>query len=183
MTGGCFIVFEGPDGVGKTTMITQLKDMLEVAGYPVRVYAEPVDLFVFERATKSLDKVHQLIGFVHSRFYNLFYRVIPALEAGYVVLQDRYYPSTLVYQPLINLRYMQEIMEEALPEPDMLFLLYDEPDRIYRRIKESHDLNVREISQLLTRYNVVYNRITYPKMRVKLTDVKIVFNRIKELLE
>jgi len=180
---GRFIVFEGPDGVGKSTMIAQIKQRLSAEGYPVKVYSEPVDLYTFTRAIESVDKVHQLIGYVHSRFYNLFYRVTPALETGHIVLQDRYYPSTLVYQPLINLRYMQDIMETALPEPDILFLLHDMPDRIYRRIKSTHNLSEGEISQLLTRYNVVYNRIRYPKMRVRLEDVEIVFNRIMEMME
>jgi len=180
---GRFIVFEGPDGVGKSTMIAQIKQRLSDEGYPVKVYSEPVDLYAFTRATESVDKVHQLIGYVHSRFYNLFYRVIPALEAGHIVLQDRYYLSTLVYQPLMNLRHMQDIMEAALPEPDMLFLLYDIPERIYRRIKDTHELSEGEISQLLTRYNIVYNRIRYPKMRVKLDDIEIVFNRIVGMIE
>ncbi|WP_430868307.1 dTMP kinase [Demequina aurantiaca] len=104
---GFFVVFEGGDGVGKTTQIERLVALLrspEGGAHDVVTTREPggTDLgrelrqavmhggHVAPRAEALLyaaDRAHHVASLVR-----------PALEAGSVVVQDRYFDSSIVYQ-------------------------------------------------------------------------------------
>ncbi|WP_061962961.1 dTMP kinase [Demequina aurantiaca] len=104
---GFFVVFEGGDGVGKTTQIERLAELLrsEAGGsHDVVTTREPggTDL------GRELRQVIMHGGHVAPRAEALLYAadrahhveslVRPALEAGSVVVQDRYFDSSIVYQ-------------------------------------------------------------------------------------
>jgi len=102
---GCFIVVEGPDGVGKTTLASRLANRLRSAGADVLEVREPGGTPVAEAArTVALDPdldatpLAELFLMLTARA-DLVARVIrPALESGTVVLGDRYELSTWAYQ-------------------------------------------------------------------------------------
>ena len=102
---GCFIVVEGPDGVGKTTLASLLVDRLRSAGAEVLEVREPGGTPVAEAArTVVLDPdldatpLAELFLMLAARA-DLVARVIrPALEAGKIVVADRYELSTWAYQ-------------------------------------------------------------------------------------
>ena len=100
-----YIVIEGPDYAGKTTLIENIKQKLESEGTKVVVVREPGGTPLAEKlrdmvrageATGSSDCEMFLMLAARS---DLFYRcVLPALEEGAVVIGDRGTPSTFAYQ-------------------------------------------------------------------------------------
>lgn len=102
---GLFIVFEGPEGSGKTTQLQRLYRRLRRAGIPVIRTREPGGTRLGERlrtllkrADEDLAPETELFLFLAARAQLVNTVIRPALAAGKVVLCDRYSPSTLAYQ-------------------------------------------------------------------------------------
>jgi dTMP kinase len=100
-----FIVVEGPEGAGKSTLIRWLAAQLLADGRQVVTVREPGGTPVAEAARKlALKSRHDMalaaeLFLVLAARADLVERVIrPALEAGQVVLADRFGLSTLAYQ-------------------------------------------------------------------------------------
>ena len=102
---GRFIVVEGPDGVGKTTLVSRLGARCRSAGLELLEVREPGGTPVAEAARDVVlnpdlhaTPLAELYLMLAARA-DLVARVIrPALEAGKVVLADRYELSTWAYQ-------------------------------------------------------------------------------------
>lgn len=102
---GRLIVFEGADGVGKTTQAARLVERIRAAGRAVLSVREPGGTPLGdELRTILLDPAHDIAPpaeamlFMASRA-QLVRRVIqPALAAGTVVVLDRFFLSTYAYQ-------------------------------------------------------------------------------------
>lgn len=132
---GCFISFEGPERVGKSTQISLLKTWLEERGQSVMLVREPGGTPVGERIRSmvldpAMDPLPltDVLLFAAARS-ELVARVIrPALEEGRVVLADRYVDSSLAYQTYgagVPREVVQGINQWATGglEPDMTVLL------------------------------------------------------------
>ena len=102
---GCFIVVEGPDGVGKTTLASRIAQRIRSDGGDVLEVREPGGTPVAEAARHAaldpgLDAtpLAELFLMLAARA-DLVERVIrPALASGKIVLCDRYELSTWAYQ-------------------------------------------------------------------------------------
>lgn len=113
---GTFVVVEGPEGAGKSTLVRALSARLLVEGQRVLTVREPGGTPVAEAARKvalrsrhDLSAAAELFLFLAARA-DLVARVIrPALEAGQVVLADRFDLSTRAYQ----------VAGRGLPSPDV----------------------------------------------------------------
>lgn len=146
---GHLFVFEGQDGVGKTTIMKQVSDALKVKGFGnIECYREPT------RQTPESEKILKLIGdkdffkqpdadaqlrplYQADRMYNVKENLIPALERGAIVLQDRYFHSTAVYQRDKKLS-MKDVLEYnrvtcKVPEPDLTFIFKVPPSELVTR--------------------------------------------------
>lgn len=102
---GRFITFEGGEGVGKSTQVRLLRETLEARGVPCLFTREPGGTEVGERIRgllkdESLDMTDmtELLLFEAARRENTERVIIPALEAGKLVVADRYIDSTTAYQ-------------------------------------------------------------------------------------
>jgi dTMP kinase len=102
---GMFVVVEGPEGAGKSTLVRWLAAQLLADGRQVVTVREPGGTPVAEAARKlALKSRHEMalaaeLFLVLAARADLVERVIrPALEAGQVVLADRFDLSTLAYQ-------------------------------------------------------------------------------------
>src|SRR5690606_8524876 len=103
---GLFIVLEGGEGVGKTTQAALLGEWLRYAGVPFAATREPggtpvgeaIREVVLGRADLDMPAEPELLLILAARAAFVRDVVRPALEAGKVVLADRFALSTLAYQ-------------------------------------------------------------------------------------
>lgn len=104
---GLLITFEGGEGAGKGTQVQLLKKHLEEQGHTVELTREPGGTAVGERiryllkhdeAGKTMRDQTELLLFIAGRAQNYFERILPALEAGRVVICDRFIDSSVIYQ-------------------------------------------------------------------------------------
>ncbi len=102
---GKFLVFEGPDGSGKTTQMRRLHATLSDADIPVLEVREPGGTAIGEQIrqvllhTKAEMTIRcEMLLYMASRAQLVEQRIKPALAQGHVVLSDRYVQSTLAYQ-------------------------------------------------------------------------------------
>jgi len=106
---GRFIVFDGPDGSGKSTQLARFIDDAEQAGLTVCEVREPGGTHIGEEIRKVLlDARHEqshpidlrceMLLFMASRAQLIAERIAPALERGELVVADRFISSTLAYQ-------------------------------------------------------------------------------------
>jgi dTMP kinase len=111
--GHLFIVVEGPNGVGKTTSTRALADQLGATGVRVMVTSEPSGT-PFGRLIRSgesdLTGRALALAVAADRADHIHREIWPALQAGLVVISDRYVQSSLVLQRLDGLE-LEEIWQ------------------------------------------------------------------------
>ncbi len=145
---GKFIVFEGIDGAGKSTQVELLKKKLEAMGRRVALTAEPTDLesgralreALSGRVKKSeceMATMFVLDRIAHNKCAENGIEAL--LEAGYDVISDRYYYSTLAYQGQTTNYSWVKAMNTLCPEirrPDLCIYLDLLPERSLARISK-----------------------------------------------
>jgi dTMP kinase len=105
-TPGVFVVFEGGDGVGKSTQVERLCAWLHVRGREVVRTFEPGDsglgrqvrAIVLDPATGEVDPRAEALLYAADKAQHLASVVRPALARGAVVVCDRYVDSMIAYQ-------------------------------------------------------------------------------------
>ncbi|MFN8532028.1 MAG: dTMP kinase [Dehalococcoidia bacterium] len=138
-----FLVLEGLDGAGTTTQRSLLTTSLRKRGLTVLETWEPTDGPVgqvirrFLTGAIALDPAALALLFAADRLDHLRREVRPALEAGNVVVCDRYLLSSLAYQSIdLDGDWVARINREA-DQPDLTIVLAISPeaalDRITRR--------------------------------------------------
>lgn len=103
---GRFITFEGMEGSGKSTQIALLAARLREAGRRVTLTREPGGTLIGDQVraillnpdNKALDPTAELLLYAASRAQHLRELILPALDAGGIVLCDRFSDATLAYQ-------------------------------------------------------------------------------------
>lgn len=101
---GTWVVFEGGDGVGKTTQLEILAEWLSMRHPHVFTTREPGGTELGRELRLALmhgDHVApraEALLYAADRAHHIHTLVRPALERGAVVLQDRYLDSSIVYQ-------------------------------------------------------------------------------------
>ena len=106
MKNGIIISFEGPDGAGKTTVLEQFLPVLQEKGYDIVTTREPGGVEIAERIRDvildvnhvAMDSKTELLLYMAARRQHYVEKVLPALEAGKVVLIDRFIDSSIAYQ-------------------------------------------------------------------------------------
>ncbi len=162
---GTFIVVDGPDGAGKTTLVGRLASRLRAAGHEVLEVRQPGGTPVAEAArAAALDAdmhaspLAELFLILAARADQVEKVIRPALERGQVVLSDRYDLSTEAYQiagrglPRDRVMEANELATDGL-RPDLTIVLDlpaevglkrqardgKVPDRIEREGREWHE--------------------------------------------
>src|SRR3954466_4939990 len=107
MARGAFITFEGSEGCGKSTQVLRLAARLEQQGGRTVLTREPGgtaigekirDLLQFAPESFAMTRETELLLFEASRAQLVRETIAPALEQGHVVISDRFFDSTTVYQ-------------------------------------------------------------------------------------
>jgi dTMP kinase len=102
---GTFITFEGIDGSGKSTQLRLLGNFLRANGCNALLTREPGGTTLGLRlraalldAMEEVDPLTELLVFAADRAQHVRRLVVPALEAGRLVISDRYADATVAYQ-------------------------------------------------------------------------------------
>ena len=137
MARGAFITFEGSEGCGKSTQVLRLAARLEQQGVRTLITREPGgtaigekirDLLQFAPESFAMTPETELLLFEASRAQLVRETIAPALEQGTVVISDRFFDSTTVYQGVARKlapQIVQTLNAFAIGDarPDVTFLL------------------------------------------------------------
>lgn len=104
---GILISFEGSEGAGKSTQISRLAKLIETTGQEILVTREPGGTEIGEEIRHLLKHAHsgsnmhpetELLLFAAARAQLVREKLLPNINAGKVILCDRFLDSTTVYQ-------------------------------------------------------------------------------------
>ncbi len=139
MKKGKFIVLEGPDRCGKSTQAKLLVNYLIEQGKDVLLTREPGGTATAERIRQmvlepgtNITPMAELFLYEASRAQHTQEKILPALEAGKIVICERYTMSTCAYQGYgrgIDLKIIDTLNKIAtlglVPDLTLVFLMSD----------------------------------------------------------
>jgi dTMP kinase len=134
--GGVFIAFEGGEGAGKSTQVRRLQEWLTEEGLVARATLEPggtplggrIRAIVLDPASAGLSSRAEALLYAADRAQHVHDVLRPALDAGEVVISDRFVDSSLAYQgagrtmPMDDVRQLSRWATQGL-RPDLTVLL------------------------------------------------------------
>jgi dTMP kinase len=150
---GIFVSFEGGEGCGKTTQVKRLKRRLESMGREVIAVHEPGfteigsairHLLLHSKEGNGIQPATELLLFEASRSQLVTEVIRPSLAKNIIVLSDRFYDSTIVYQGIARgldtgfIRMVNEfVVQECKPILTLLLDIGIEASRIrqMRRVR------------------------------------------------
>jgi dTMP kinase len=134
--GGVLIAFEGGEGAGKSTQVRRLQEWLTEEGLVARATFEPggtpsggrIRAIVLDPASAGLSPRSEALLYAADRAQHVHDVLRPALDAGEVVITDRFVDSSLAYQgagrtiPMDDVRSISRWATQGL-QPDLTVLL------------------------------------------------------------
>ena len=172
MQHGKFIVLEGLDGAGTTTQLERLAGKIRALGLPVLTTREPSDgplghllrqalsgRLMLPAGRGPLSPETLALMFAADRMDHLSAQVRPALDAGTVVLCDRYVLSSLAYQGAsVPMEWVNELNREALAPDLTLFIEVDAETAAKRRQLRGAPAELYEEDELQRRIAAQYRK-------------------------
>lgn len=133
-----FVTFDGPNGVGKTTIIRHVTQKLVALGHNVLCTREPTNspLGDFLRNAEELYERETLACIAAAdRYFHIEKDIKPALQAGRIVLSDRYVESSLALQCLdgCSLEFVWNLNSQVLV-PNLSVVLVADPAILDKRL-------------------------------------------------
>lgn len=204
MKKGKFIVFEGGEGSGKSTMIDMIYNWLKENGFNVIKTREPGGISIAEQIREvilnkeniKMDGKTEALLYAAARRQHLVEKVIPALEEGKIVLCDRFLDSSLAYQGYARGLGMDEVYSinkfaigDCMPNMSILFDV--SPEVGLDRIKKNSDREINRLdlekidfhNKVREGYSLIYDKDS--KNRVKINaegTIDEVFNEVKNII-
>lgn len=146
MARGFFITFEGGEGAGKSTQIRRLADALAAQGRDVLVSREPggspgaeaVRHVLLSGAAEPFGPQLEAVLFAAARSDHVEQVIRPAIQAGRIVLCDRFMDSSRVYQGVTGnldidfMRALERVTVNGMV-PDLTIILDLDPAEGLRR--------------------------------------------------
>ena len=139
MTAARFLTFEGIDGSGKSTQSVLLEEGLRTAGHDVIRTREPggspgaeeIRRLLVEGDPERWSPETEILLFTAARRDHLEKTILPALDAGRIVICDRFADSTRVYQGATrgDLGETVDALHQRMigRDPDVTFLIDVDP--------------------------------------------------------
>jgi dTMP kinase len=169
-----FITFEGIEGTGKSTQIARVREYFEAMGREVFLTLEPggsrigQDLrkMLLHVDNKDITPITELFLYLADRAQHVGQVIRPELEAGKVVLCDRFADSTIVYQgygrglDTVMLRELNEVAVDGL-WPDLTIVLDIDPEIGLKRatLRNIEDGKAKEEGRFEAEHLSFHNRI------------------------
>ena len=144
-----FVVFEGVDGSGKTTIINevykhfnemdsmrgQVAATREPGGNPI---SEQIREIILSKNNSEITPITEMLLFAASRSQFIQSTLKPLLKSSKLVLSDRYYYSSLIYQGHVNSIYAETLATNSIAtegvEADITFFIDVPYSEIERRL-------------------------------------------------
>ncbi len=160
---GLFITLEGVEGAGKTIQVQRLADAI---GENVLVTREPGGTPISEQirniflADADMSPSTELLLIAAARAQHVTQRILPALNAGQIVICDRFSDATIAYQGYrkgIDLQQIEKVNHIATGGlvPDVTFLLDLPPEIGIQRKRNSGEPLTRLEHEKLTLHQKV----------------------------
>lgn len=136
--GGLLVAIDGPNGVGKTTLIQNIQNYFSTLGEKVYTTREPS----YSRLGEFTREIAEEIGgeslaclVAADRYEHLNHEVIPKLREGFIVLMDRYILSSLILQRMdsVEVPFILGINANIVL-PDIQFVITANADIIQKRL-------------------------------------------------
>ena len=158
MKQGILISIEGPEGAGKSSVLEALLPRLENAGIAYITTREPGGVEIAEKIREvildpshtEMDPKTELLLYIASRRQHLAERVLPALEAGKLVIMDRFIDSSVAYQgfgrglEVADIEWLNQFATDGL-KPNRTFYFDIDVEEGLARIAKSAS---REVNRL-----------------------------------
>ena len=158
MKQGILISIEGPEGAGKSSVLEALLPRLEKAGIAYITTREPGGVEIAEKIREvildpshtEMDPKTELLLYIASRRQHLAERVLPALEAGKLVIMDRFIDSSVAYQgfgrglAVADIEWLNQFATDGL-KPNRTFYFDIDVEEGLARITKSAS---REVNRL-----------------------------------
>jgi dTMP kinase len=144
---GLFIVFEGPEGAGKTTQAKLLYKYLRNKGYDVVLTREPGGTKLAEAVRKiilspkmKIYPMTELLLYEAARAQHIEEVIKPNLQKNKIVISDRFADASVVYQGYargLGVEFVEKLNKLVVCNvvPDITFLLDISPKEGLQRIK------------------------------------------------
>ena len=144
------IVIDGGDGAGKGTCISKLSQYLKERGFDVIVTREPggtvigerIRELILDKSVSEMTSTTELLLFAAARAQHVEEKIVPAINAGKIVISDRFSSATVSFQhyarglPFALIEELNRISVSGL-EPSMTIVLDIDPriglSRVSRR--------------------------------------------------
>lgn len=207
---GKLIVFEGPDGSGKTTVINEVKKRLKKDQIEFLDFREPGGTKISEKIREIIidndnDKMTsrcECLLFAASRSQLIEEKIRPALEKGKLVICDRFVLSSLLYQGVgrgLGIEKVKEINDFATENTKADLTIFFDIDYktalVRKRVNfsadrfESEDFDFhRKIFDayidIAERYKDEIKRVDATKSVEEVTDqvMDLIYNSLEEIL-
>ena len=153
---GLYIAFEGVDGSGKSAVAAEVFGLLRERGYRVTRTSEPEGWTVLGKAVNdvlssisNLTPMSQFFLYSAARDEIVSRRIRPWLEEGRIVLSDRSFYSSLVYQGFLGGVEIEFLLDTTLyfvgrTVPNVVVWIDVDPSVAASRIALRHTSDVRE---------------------------------------
>lgn len=203
MKKGFFIVFEGGEGSGKSTILEKIYQWLIDENSKVIKTREPGGIRIAEQIreiilsseNEMLDGKTEALLFAAARRQHLVEKVIPALAEGKVVLCDRFVDSSLAYQGYARGFGIEEIYNINLfaiddCKPDLTILFDIEPSIGLDRIKKNSSREVNRLDKEKLEFHNKVREGYHEVLKINSKMVKVdasksieeVFEEVKEII-
>ena len=203
MKKGLFIVFEGGEGSGKSTILEKIYNWLLEENKNVVKTREPGGIKISEQIreiilsseNEEMDGKTEALLFAAARRQHLVEKVIPALIEGKIVLCDRFIDSSLAYQGYARGYRIEEIYKInsfAIGEymPDLSILFDIEPSTGLDRIKKNSSREVNRLDKERVEFHNKVREGYHEVLKINDKMIKIdasksieeVFEDVKEII-
>ena len=137
---GFFVAIDGPNGVGKSTLIEAIKIKMESLDYIVYTTKEPTNTEL-GRFIRQFAEEHSGISLAclvaADRYEHIVNEIVPELKKGKLVITDRYILSSLILQEIdgVSDTFILNSNTEII-KPDLQLAVFSDEDVLQKRLSE-----------------------------------------------